>query len=161
MWEKRIGPFYINTKIVIGILLITLVPFLLMLYSKEAKADGWVIIPGLSHHVNTTTKHNERNYGIGYEWSSDSGRRWVVEAYDNSYWKAAVAVMTEVKTFDVADNFKFRLMGGAVTGYKYPVTPGFLPVWTYEKGRFGFDALTIPSIHGRMGIYAIQFKVRF
>jgi len=133
---------------------------LLLSSSKESAAD-WLLVPGLSHHVNTSTKHNERNWGLGYEWQSSSGRNWQIGAYDNSYWKPTTFVMTELTNYQFSDTLRFRLNGGLVTGYKYTVTPMVLPVWTYEGKKYGFDALTIPAVRGHMGIYAIQFKVRF
>jgi hypothetical protein len=121
---------------------------------------GWYLIPGISKHVNTTTEHNEYNYGIGIEeeWRS---RNWQIGIYKNSYWKTSTYVMAELTSFRFSDTMRFRLNGGLVTGYRYAITPMVLPVWTYEGEKYGFDALTIPAVAGRMGIYAVQLRVRF
>jgi len=131
-----------------------------LLNSIPAKAD-WILIPGLSKHVHTETKHNQQNYGIGYEWEAADGRNWAIGTYRNSYWRQSSFVLTELTSYKFSDTIRIRLDAGAVTGYKWTVMPIALPVWTYENKRWGFDAITIPPVGGRMGVFAVQFKVKF
>jgi hypothetical protein len=131
-------------------------------FEKPKPFEGtWYNFPLMSKHVNTDTAHNERNWGFGverYMW----GRNWQIGAYRNSFWKPTTYVMTELTYLPVHDNIRLRFNAGLVTGYKYTVTPMILPVWTYDSGkRWGFDVLTIPSVAGRQGIYALQAKIKF
>jgi hypothetical protein len=131
-----------------------------VLHPIEPYKGGWYNIPMVSKHTNTDTEHNERNWGFGIEryWI---GRNWQIGAYRNSYWKSTGYIMTELTSYQIYDRLRFRFNGGLVSGYRYPITPMVLPVWTYDGGKWGFDLLTIPSVGGRMGIYALQMKVRF
>ena len=120
----------------------------------------WYVITTVSKHTNTSNYHNERNWGFGIE-RTWAGRNWQIGSYRNSYHKNTSYIMTELTSYQITDTLRFRLNGGLVTGYRYPITPMVLPVWTYERKNWGFDLLTIPPVAGRMGIFALQVKFRF
>lgn len=124
------------------------------------KSISWYTFPLVSKHTHTETKHNQQNFGVGYE-TDAWGRNWQIGTYKNSYWKQSTYLFTELTSFRVTDRIRFRINGGLVTGYQRPIIPMAIPVWTYERQKWGMDVMTIPSVGNRMGIYAIQFKVRF
>lgn len=123
--------------------------------------ESWYNITGISKHTNTTTKHNERNWGLGYETVGPWNVNWQFGYYHNSFWKPTTYITAELTSYHITDTLRFRINGGLVTGYRYAVTPYILPVFTYENTHWGLDMLTVPSVGGRQGIYAIQLKLRF
>lgn len=141
-------------KIVFGLLLLVAMSF------NVAKAD-YLNITLASKHVNTDTQHNQHNWGLGYEWRGPWDRNWQIGTYRNSYWRESNYAMVELTTIRVSDTIRFRVSGGGVTGYRSSIMPVILPVWTYEVSKWGADVLTLPSLGGRQGIYAIQLKMRF
>lgn len=147
-------------EIVAAFLLIMVATLPVYAYDVVKDGESWYNISGISKHVNTDVDHNERNWGVGYE-RYLFGRNWQVGAYKNSYYKPTSFLTTELTSYHFSDNLRLRLNGGLVTGYRYPITPMVLPVFTYTEKHWGVDILTIPSIAGKQGIYAAQLKLRF
>jgi hypothetical protein len=130
----------------------------------RAYEGTWYTLPIASKHLNTSKHHNERNWGFGIEkhfW----GRNWQMGSYKNSQYRNSSFIMTELTSYRFSDTLRLRFNAGLITGYQYPVTPIILPVWTYETRtwgvRWGIDFLTIPPIGKRMGILALQVKLKF
>jgi hypothetical protein len=123
--------------------------------------DGtWYNVTVASKHVNTDVEHNERNWGIGIE-RRFMGRNWEIGAYKNSYYRNTSYVMTDLTQIAVSDRLRLRFNAGLVTGYRYPITPMIIPVWTLDMGHWGVDFLSIPPTPGHMGVFGLQMKVKF
>ena len=120
---------------------------------------SWLDLTLASKHVNTQTPHNEKNFGIGVErWAF--GRNWLAGSYKNSYYRNSSFVLTELTSVEVSDTLRLRINGGIVTGYNKSILPGFVPIWTYQRKRWGVDVLIIPPVGSSTGIFAVQAKVK-
>lgn len=93
-------------------------------YSNE-----YIVVNGVSKHVDSSKDYNESNYGLGYAWDTEwewSGKiQPQVGFYKNSDedW---VAYATATKYFGSAfdDHLRFGFAGGVVVGYEtFPVLP--------------------------------------
>lgn len=120
---------------------------------KPALVSGFV-----SHHIATKKTFNENNYGIGYRFD-ESGV--IVGYYRNSEYRNSVYATYEAR-WKLTDNLHVGVIAGAVTGYRWAVTPLVLPEMVLQVGRAELAATYIPKIDGHTpALTALQTRWRW
>jgi hypothetical protein len=107
---------------------------------KPAIVSGFV-----SHHIDVKKQFNENNYGIGYRFDDSDV---IVGYYRNSEYRNSVYATYEAR-WKLTDNLHAGVIAGAVTGYKWAVTPLVLPELVLQVGRMELAATYIPKIEGQ------------
>jgi hypothetical protein len=126
-----------------------------MAIHHKAHADDELIFLGASHHMNTETPHQERNWGFGMEHDDIS-----VGAYRNSFNRKSIFALCNVYEHRFTDHLSFSLPAGIVTGYQREVIPTALPTFTYRLSKYLYiDVAVIPPIGTNPGIIGAQVRV--
>lgn len=106
---------------------------------KPALVSGFV-----SHHIAPKQKFNEDNCGIGYRFADSDV---IVGYYRNSEYRNSICATYEAR-WELTDNLHAGVLAGAVTGYRWAVTPLVLPEVVVRVGRIELAATYIPKIDG-------------
>lgn len=151
----------------------------LLLAPALARADApepdgqrlWLTTGFVSHHVGGGSPHryNERNGGLGIEYTLGPDWQLAAGAYKNSvreHSRYAQAVWTPELTRTRLGDCKLGLGAalGVVDGYPAMRRGGFfptvLPVASIEWKRVGVNLTYIPSLAGNVtGAFAVQLKL--
>jgi len=128
------------------------------LFAKAFSQD-WLSFTLASHHFQSPTELEERNWGIGIEHTlQDSDWREIAGIYRNSFRRTSVyagAVYSPLRFSHIS----VGLMGGIFTGYDREITPVLAPVISWEWRRIGINLMIVPSYKDFQGVAALQFKV--
>lgn len=101
---------------------------------------------------------NQNNYGIGVRFDSGEWKNYAVGIYQNSYNRPSVYVAKEFTT-RLAGPFHAGVLVGAVTGYRYPITPWVVPELIAKFDRCEIALLAQPFGADRAA--ALQIRMRF
>ena len=117
---------------------------------KPALVSGFV-----SHHIAVKKDFNENNYGIGYRFADSDV---IVGYYRNSEYRNSVYATYEAR-WKLTENLHAGVIAGAVTGYRWAVTPLVLPEVVLQVGRTELAATYIPKIEGHTpALVALQAR---
>ncbi len=136
--------------------------------AEEAQEKLWINPGFISYHFDRDMGFNEKNYGLGLEYTIDNKWSVAIGRFKNSEYHMS-NYFTAIYQPIHYGNFKFGGGIGVVNGYKGLYNeksgdyfPMLSPILTYEKNKFGVNFLLIPEIHmGQEKIYgtvAIQLK---
>lgn len=99
--------------------------FALVAVSGQAKAeDTKLYATTRSVHYEDNGRYNNNNWGIMLEHQTDSGKRFAIGGYKNSFGNPVLLVAHEVATLYEQDSFKVAAVSGAAIGYEAaPIIP--------------------------------------
>ena len=131
-------------------------------YSNKAQAaDAWLTATIASYHTRRTVDHNERNWGLGFEYSLSD--RWRVSAgdYRNSYYRnTTYAGIMWLPVHEGA--LRAGVMVGGATGYSRTVATIIVPTIAFEGKTFGANIGIMPALDKRVvNVIGLQLKARF
>jgi len=132
-------------------------------YSDKAKAadDVWLSATIASYHSNRNIEHNERNWGLGFEYGLSDNWRAVGGAYRNSYWRTSAYAGLLWLPVRVGPFRAGTTLAGA-TGYNGPVDLVVMPTIAWEGKQFGVNLGVMPAIDRKIvNVIGLQLKARF
>lgn len=153
----------------VGVILVGAIvaSILCVMFSSDAKADmsdwcseGWGVSTVASYHIDRDTKHNESNWGLGFECQVMEKGSLVGGVYENSYWRQSKYLGVTYLPYKLGPA-KIGAMFGAVTGYDRTVTPVIIPTIAFEGTRYGMNIGIIPSIDDGLAMIGLQLKMKF
>lgn len=128
------------------LILMLLITFSNISVAQEA-AKQWLVVTTNSYHFERDVPYNEKNWGLGWEWSRTDHVRYGVGFYQNSFYKATEYVYvayTPWKPFGLS----VGPIMGLVTGYeKNDDQPSLLEglMLVKEWNNVGINVLANPA----------------
>ena len=123
-----------------------IVTLILILVTSVTTADTYLDIHGVSKHLNTTTKYNENNTGIGITHDLNENTYISIGGYRNSMDKHSNYILYGYRLLNTK-YFDINLQDGLVTGYTNIPIPAFLPIISIGD-KYKLNIGTIPAING-------------
>ena len=132
--------------------------------TQANEIDWWLTATVTSYHNNRNTtnhtKHNEENYGIGFERAVFKDTIMAGGVYRNSYWNTSHYLGLTYVPIQYG-YFHFGAFGGIVTGYDDPFGIKILPTMSIQGKRFGVNLGVLPARDSRViSVIGLQVKVR-
>lgn len=131
----------------------------LSMCGTPAPAQTYVTASVASYHLDRSTHHNERNWGLGFEQGVYKDVRFAAGFYRNSNYLDSTYIGIAWTPLHWGD-FRAGVFGGEFTGYAIDAKWGVLPVVSYERGRWGAN-LTLAPTQGtekQSGVFGLQLK---
>lgn len=144
------------------LVLIAVTILLLFILETHARAEEWWGVANLtSYHIRDADKHNQKNFGLGVEFSTNVPRlSGVAGFYDNSFNRESVYFGVAWTPLPLGD-FHFGLVAGGITGYEKTAVPIVLPTMAWEHKRFGANLTFAPHVKSAPGALGLQVKYLF
>lgn len=133
---------------------------ILALYYTDSRADTWLDVTLTSYHFKREPKHNERNYGLGFEYDVEDRWRLIGGFYKNSLWKTSVYAGASYSAW-IEGPWRLSFAMGGISGYAPGMIPIVVPALSYEGSRVGANLFVAPPYKESPGVAGLQVKLRF
>lgn len=134
--------------------------------AEETGARMWLSLGSVSYHPDRTKGYNERNAGIGFEYTFTENSSVMVGRYNNSVRQDSNYLAYKwqpITAFN--DHIKLGISAGYLDGY--PAMNGgkgflaVIPMMSFEYSRIGVNVGFIPKMPRVDAALAFQFKIGF
>lgn len=130
-------------------------------YEDPPLLDGYLTTGFLSKHLGAKRDYNETNTGLGY--ATKGGL--LLGGYENSFNRPSFYMAKEWKTdpYRIGPiGLQLGLLGGAVTGYRRPISPLLMPEVIGSMGAHQMAlGLVPPAGDVNVPVLALQYRKRF
>jgi len=127
-------------------------------------AEARLTLPVASYHLDRTQGYNERNYGVGIEYTVATDLRLKLDDYKNSFNRNSIVAGAIYTPLDVKVAHLGAILA-VVNGYAMHNNGGFfpalIPVISFDRWRVGANVFYAPKYKDGQAVWGFELMVKF